>query len=384
MYIRDRVDMLRGMLGAPDFPWEYTPNKEDFDNAHPRCGIDARGLLEMLEAIGREYDISGKKYIRHWVETIDDDVREYDIGISTTITSTYERIIGTKSSLGYEINHGHFVNWKWDIDNGEVISETGSNNINIIGFGVNTENVDEADIKISSTIRESYCTPVDDNDESVINMEGYDWVEESGAAYVIIIGDTTQNGDGGSETLTGDYSHGGVWEYDGYGGCSGSHHIMGGDPLGVRIDDFGEEIHPSGQIGDVVGSNYDKFIPIVSVDSQNESIKVSIPGIVSSWNNDSLKSYFNEMYLSATTFIDKYSDHMSIDHLKSKYDAFPHGDELGEVDWALGESEIQGRGKFQASSWAYAFYKKTQAPSSKWLLWTKTHLPPDWLTRLKA
>lgn len=52
-YLRDRIDMLRQIGGAPAFPWVYTPSKDDYENATHHCGIDTRQLLELLQAIGR-------------------------------------------------------------------------------------------------------------------------------------------------------------------------------------------------------------------------------------------------------------------------------------------------------------------------------------------
>jgi len=61
VYLRDRIDFLRSYGGAPEFPWEYVPSKQDYNDANYKCGIDTRQLLELLQAIGRVTGGSSKK-----------------------------------------------------------------------------------------------------------------------------------------------------------------------------------------------------------------------------------------------------------------------------------------------------------------------------------
>lgn len=56
--VRDRVDYLRNKLGVAAFNWRYTPTGDDLLHARSRCGIDARQLLEILQAIGRPINLS--------------------------------------------------------------------------------------------------------------------------------------------------------------------------------------------------------------------------------------------------------------------------------------------------------------------------------------
>lgn len=100
-YIRERVDQLREKIGAPPFPWKYTPGINDFDtHPHSKCGTQAAGWLEMLQAIGRRASMSADdmstyelRYSKHFHVQHDYD-NQYGVDQTTVMANTETTDIG--------------------------------------------------------------------------------------------------------------------------------------------------------------------------------------------------------------------------------------------------------------------------------------------------
>lgn len=132
--MRDRVDYLRSLLGAQPFPWRHTPNRSSF-NAPPsddRCEIDARQMIELLQAIGRESTGGGAytvvSYLYRWnrgdaqATYMRNDDAEFSLGSSygDSIFVGYEKLLQTQ---GYRVSRFNYSGGRSEINSEYTNSE---------------------------------------------------------------------------------------------------------------------------------------------------------------------------------------------------------------------------------------------------------------------
>ena len=179
-YLRERVDQLREKIGAPPFPWKYTPGINDFDTPpHRLCGPQAAGWLEMLEAIGRKCGGgSYSNYKHHFKRLVNGKVeKEWD-----DPDGPYEQAI---FQLDYEKNELN----RYDV-------RVASYEINLNGVGIprinlgTYEPIEERRID-TLTITIGYSEYAGESDEE--GSAEKDWVENEGGNRVILLNGTFSN-----------------------------------------------------------------------------------------------------------------------------------------------------------------------------------------------
>lgn len=124
-YLRDRIDQLREIGGAPPFPWRYTPSLEEYTNKSRKVGLDARQLLEMLQAIGRVlYTQPIGSMLRHTIDYVKnyDGTESYDVSPLSAFSYhrntqfSIDRVIDYESNDSYGSKSGGAVYHRNGID----------------------------------------------------------------------------------------------------------------------------------------------------------------------------------------------------------------------------------------------------------------------------
>lgn len=98
-YLRDRIDQLRSIGNVAPFPWKYMPNLADYTARFRTCALDARQILEMLQAIGRVTRTGAESTAEHrFYYTRDGDEVSERIEYNPFMISGYDYIgIATKA-----------------------------------------------------------------------------------------------------------------------------------------------------------------------------------------------------------------------------------------------------------------------------------------------
>lgn len=366
-YICDRVDQLREILGAPAFPWKYAPTIAHFDSGTlAQCGVDARGWLEMLQAIGRPIDTTTakKRYIRHWEQNENGTITTWDDPISTTAAASYY--------LREDHPLTQFTQRKeawWGFGTINISTETGTFDLSLNELGTGH----------TSLKRTSWSEYIDTITGGTDGGE-YDWVEEEGAEFVEVIAA------GGrtpilalSRTLTGDYGEDGEYNYSLTGKCHGYYSIAE-DANDHNITDL--DVSKSGE--ETIGTNGTlSFTPTVST-SENGDITISVPDLnIGSLETDA--GIYDGLFADMAGLIETYKDHVSVEHLRSVYDHQPHGDHPGQCYAAWGTALLTVSGQIGIARTVDAVYKTEDDSTgvTGWLTWRQYYQPSGWEGSLK-
>jgi hypothetical protein len=332
------VDELRQIIGAPPFPWLYTPDKHNFDvEPHRMCGLDSRALLEMLQAIGRPN--SGlANYSHHFRKTANGAVTEW--------TETPTQF--AKASFSYDYHQQHTnrygpISAMWSISVGA--SEV-SNSVGTIG-------PDEHRDDSLTTIIE-WSVPTD----SVADAADRDWVELAGGSKVITIGGGTP-GDPTAPLVEGSYKY--RWSEI----VSEALDCQGG-PTNYDLETtwrHDTQIHtlenPNGG-NDTILPFTPEFIfgPDGSVYPREYSI------------NDFKDAYGQARTIDeliALLHPDTASEHVSVAHLRDTYGG-PIGDDVG-IGTRGGLSDYNAGATTNTTGYIHTRYHSQNGAGGGWLLW---------------
>lgn len=217
-YLRDRIDLLRAHIGVPAFEWTYTPSKEDYENATNKCGIDARQLLEILQAIGRFVGSSGSYYATLLIYNETDGNgynTKYGLGYrdsmlcdrsvqkakAKTVTkskSSYDRLINKSHTLGSQ-EYQLVESGTWDAAAG--VFQSGSPGSMSLYKVYGVVDINKVDGEIEEIVSNSEGTMIQEvihvldtnspyGGSSTPIADSMDWVEKEGINNILFFGGT--------------------------------------------------------------------------------------------------------------------------------------------------------------------------------------------------
>lgn len=380
VYVRDRVDQLRQIIGAPVFPWMYTPGKSDFDDEpHSRCGVDARGWLEMLQAIGRAYQ-SGQSDAHYLptTTTITNGVTKVEQGrIDTIARASYYLDYHAEANIGQHVK----LNADWVYWNSPQLHTytSGSYDITISHYGspgVKT-GIKQTKIEIIKS-----CKRVSGAGLILLNSAEKDWVEVAGGPLVMVIG----GGEGTIEApklLSGNYTYNGDWMYGQTGHCYGTDFLydvsdcayfnIHPDPNGSKKQTYGS--------GDRSHGVSVSFTPefVISEDGSVSPVIPNLSYLIGSSSDDGDK--LDSMITAAQQDIDNYrQSHANMDHIiESFIDPIPKDFNNPRCS---GEAILDTSGSISIKRSIRTQYERQPDMDGGWLLWTAPYIPENYTERL--
>lgn len=358
VYIRERVDQLRAIIGAPAFPWKYTPDTNEFDTPpHRMCGVQAAGWVEMLQAIGRNCGSGRAVYRHYWKKTVDGVVvNEWTDDDGPYSKASFDLIYENNNYNSYDTASAHYaVSF-----NGTVTS----------GFFGNFDPVVKTR-ESSLAITECWSEYLN----GTVSDESRDWVEIEGDEYVSIVNEGTGIHTSGTHKETGDmYCY---WTEDANGRllCRvASTNMETLESIETICADV--LIQHSESYGKIDG--YISFTPTFNV-SADGSVTPYIYSVNDARGDAGYASSLQDMI--ELLEIDNVKLHVNLSHLKSLVGDYGGDGTNSRSAWAsAGPAEARSYTKAQIHT---TYYDEPNGGGG-WLLWTQPYIPTGYPDSLRG